>query len=422
MKKKVIGKKKAKVKQVKPKVTLEERTEAIRVHSNAKAKAGTKGNVKFLVPPAPPPNLRKATTIDDDNITIMTHVEDYDPHKPYVYGVDYYNKLQVDTDPDENDTFNDAPTYEPMPLHERDRHQPKFVLPRGVDGTAESLSYCGLPDSLIDEIVITTNKYAEARLGKGEFIHAKKHEILAFFAVYYYMGIVKLPAKGDYWTTDLNWPSHPFKGEISRDRFKFIWRNIHLDGIDTEDDIDKTISVNEDGQFVPDNEPQVDVAVDNNEEDEEPDPPSKEEVEKNQRWYKKAEKILNHVNSVSKELCTYPGFCLSIDEMMKLFKGRSHMTVRMKCKPIKEGFKFYAICDSSTGFVYHFIPDGLRDKQKGTIVDSVLKMVRTLPNRRSAGNRKRTYVIAMDNYFTYAKTMVGCRAEGVGAFGTARSR
>jgi len=69
---------------------------------------------------------------------------------------------------------------------------------------------------------------------------------------------------------------------------------------------------------------------------------------------------LNHVNTVSKKLCTYPGFALSIDEMMKIFKGRSHMTVRMKCKPIKEGFKFYAICDSSTGFVYHFIPDGLR--------------------------------------------------------------
>jgi hypothetical protein len=38
------------------------------------------------------------------------------------------------------------------------------------------------------------------------------------------------------------------------------------------------------------------------------------------------------------------------------------MTVRMKKKPIKEGYKFYALCDASTGFVYCFVPDGLREK------------------------------------------------------------
>ena len=186
----------------------------------AKCNKGTK-SVKFSVQP-PPPNLRKATTNDDDNNTIMTHIEEYDAYKPYVYTVDYYDRQKpvCDDDDDENDTSNDRPNYQPMPLHVQDRHEPKFVLPNGIDGSAESLSYYALPDSFVNEIVINTNKYAEARLGKGKFIPAEKHEILGFFAVYYYMGIVKLPAKSDYWTTDADWPSHPFQGEITRNLFK----------------------------------------------------------------------------------------------------------------------------------------------------------------------------------------------------------
>ena len=86
-------------------------------------------------------------------------------------------------------------------------------------------------------------------------------------------------------------------------------------------------------------------------------------------------------------MCVYPGFNLSIDKMMKLFKGRSFQTVRMKFKPIKEGFKFYAIYDSTTGFVYFFLPDDMKDKHKGTIVDSVVRLVKELPDRNIPSNR-----------------------------------
>jgi hypothetical protein len=215
-------KKEAKVKPAKSIETLEEQTQNIRTYAEAiRTKAMAKfeatcnkdkgdKTVQVLVPPPPQPNLRKATRNEDDNNTVMTHAEEYNPYKPYVYGLDYYKQQLVVDNDDENDTSNDCPSYEPLPLHGRDRHQPKFVLPNGIDGSAESLSYYGLPDSFVDEIVINTNKYAIARLGKGKFIPAKKHEILGFFAIHYYMGIVKLPAKRDYWTTDPNWPSHPF--------------------------------------------------------------------------------------------------------------------------------------------------------------------------------------------------------------------
>jgi hypothetical protein len=93
------------------------------------------------------------------------------------------------------------------------------------------------------------------------------------------------------------------------------------------------------------------------------------------------------------------------------------MTVRMKKKPIKEGYKFYALCDASTGFVYCFVPDGLREKKKKKIFEKVISMARTLP-----GRGKRQYVITMDNLFTYSKTMKGLRLLNVAAVGTARGR
>ena len=109
--------------------------------------------------------------------------------------------------------------------------------------------------------------------------------------------------------------------------------------------------------------------------------PLVEEVEKSEKWYKKASLLLDYVNKFSKTVCVYPGFNLSIDKMIKLLKGRPFQTVRMKCKPIKEGFKFYAIYDYTTGFVYFFLPDGMKDKYKGTVVDSVVRLMKELPDR-----------------------------------------
>ena len=85
-------------------------------------------------------------------------------------------------------------------------------------------------------------------------------------------------------------------------------------------------------------------------------------------WYQRAKLFLDRVNKFSRSYCRHPGFCLSIDEMMKLFKGRSKQTYRMKKKPIKEGYKFFALCDAHTGFVYYFMPSGLREKKKGQLL------------------------------------------------------
>ena len=141
------------------------------------------------------------------------------------------------------------------------------------------------------------------------------------------MGLVRLPARKDYWRQDPNnWPVHPLATEISRDRFDFIWRHIHLDNVTAVDDIDESILEVDDGAVIPGTEQYVVVeTVDDNTPEADADrPPTLEEIQQNEKWYKKAALILDHVNEFSKTVCVYPGFNLSIDEMMKLFKGRSH--------------------------------------------------------------------------------------------------
>ena len=114
------------------------------------------------------------------------------------------------------------------------------------------------------------------------------------------------------------------------------------------------------------------------------------------------------------------GFTVVINKMMKIFKGRSIQTFRMKNKPVKEGYKFWAICDSATGYCYKFMPAariGRADEEGRKVIDSTLALIKALPLRDT-----KKYVVAMDNYFTWPRTMRGARELGVATFGTAKGK
>ena len=85
--------------------------------------------------------------------------------------------------------------------------------------------------------------------------------------------------------------------------------------------------------------------------------------------------MLYWVKQFAQTHCVHPSFAISIDEMMKLFKGQSNMTHRMKKKPIKEIFKFYAMVCALSGYCFFFFPDGLKEKKKRSIADTVVFMV-----------------------------------------------
>ena len=203
-------------------------------------------------------------------------------------------------------------------------------------------------------------------------------------------------------------------GIISRDKFEYLWRNISLSegGDGDSDSIDDKVSDETDGEFVDDN----DYVVNNNyhndddgddEQEEEEDMKDNnnnknddddgsidydtvvdDEQDDEEAWYNKAVFMLDWVNKFSRTYCVHPGFAISIDETMKLFKGRSNMTHIMKCKPIPQGYKFYAMCCATSGFCFFFFPDGLKDKKKRKIHEGVVWCVRHLPDRK-----KKQYVV-----------------------------
>ena len=135
-----------------------------------------------------------------------------------------------------------------------------------------------------------------------------------------------------------------------------------------------------------------------------------------ERWYSKAAIFVNHCNEVAKRLCRHPAFCCSIDEMMKLFKGRSAQMHHMKQTPIKEGYKVFAICCAQSGFVFHFAPDGSGEKDE-PLDDTVRELMATLPQRNNI-----QYVVGMDNDFMTRQVMIDSRSLGGGVIGTARAR
>src|SRR5210317_2027807 len=178
---------------------------------------------------------------------------------------------------------------------------------------------------------------------------------------------------------------------MRRNQFCYIWSNIHLVAFEEA-------------------KPESDE-----EEGDEDDPHGLASQEETEVWYHKAKPVLDHVESVSQKFCIHPGFCISIDEQMKKFKGRSAQTVRMKNKPIKEGFKFFAICDATEGFVYGFKPSGRLEQTR--IADTVVGLAKELPRRDEL-----SYVIGMDNYFTLGKAIKGCKDANIAVVGTARAR
>eukprot|EP00977_Amphora_coffeiformis_P028385 scaffold34942_cov130-Amphora_coffeaeformis.AAC.1 len=55
------------------------------------------------------------------------------------------------------------------------------------------------PDTLLDDMVEKSNAYARSWLPPSKRSDINRAELLRFYAIYYYMGLIKLPNKRDYW-------------------------------------------------------------------------------------------------------------------------------------------------------------------------------------------------------------------------------
>src|SRR3954454_7510540 len=119
--------------------------------------------------------------------------------------------------------------------------------------------------------------------------------------------------------------------------------------------------------------------------------------------------------------CLTPGTAVAIDEIMVRFHGRSADTYKMPNKPIKQGYKIFALADN--GYVWWFQLSSRRygiaelDKQKDLTPTGsmVLQMARLLPKIDQS-----YFVLYLDNYFTSIPLFSKLRSENIGAVGTAR--
>lgn len=69
-------------------------------------------------------------------------------------------------------------------------------------------------------------------------------------------------------------------------------------------------------------------------------------------WYSKVKPFAAPLRMASGKYLL-PATQLSVDEMMVRFTGRSAHTIKIKNKPIKQGFKLFALCWH--GYTYSFL-------------------------------------------------------------------
>src|SRR5437588_8255997 len=85
------------------------------------------------------------------------------------------------------------------------------------------------------------------------------------------------------------------------------------------------------------------------------------------RWYEK----LNPLAAVLQErFRSYylPATKVVIDEMVVRFCGRSHHTLKIRNKPIKEGYKIFTLCDHgyTYGFLWYYSTHGIAELDRSS--------------------------------------------------------
>ena len=282
--------------------------------------------------------------------------------------------VHVDNPDAEDDTFNE------FVFDERTKHNTKAILPSPTPG----------PNDVDEVIMAECCAYYPDKFMEDQWIHLLEHvdsksipqckrykvdvaDVYHFYAMIYYFGIVRLPAKKDYWkTSDLDvMPSHPVctARNMTYRKFQYIWNHISTVSPDSATTsavttdasaaaaatTDASVAAAATTQWPSDEESDDDSCADgdqlSDDDDDDEDDGDESSHDDDFEFDHKATPYINQFNEATKKLFKFPSSNIAIDEMMARFKGRSRDTYRMKAKPIKEGFKYFAIADSQSTFV-----------------------------------------------------------------------
>ena len=126
-----------------------------------------------------------------------------------------------------------------------------------------------------------------------------------------------------------------------------------------------------------------------------------------------------------------PGQMLTIDEMMVPFRGRSRIKQYMPLKPIKRGYKIFAITCATTGYLlgYEVYTGGGADSSAEALGadatadspadDDVDQSTFEIVMRLLAPFRQRSHIVYTDRFFSSIPLFLHMLKEGIYAIGTA---
>jgi len=137
-----------------------------------------------------------------------------------------------------------------------------------------------------------------------------------------------------------------------------------------------------------------------------------------QHWYKKLSPLAEQLQERFHHYFV-PGTKLAINKMMVRFCGRSLHTLKVKNKPIKQGYKIFALCSQgyTYGFLWYSVSQGIAELAKldnlSPTASGVCQLAKLLPQ----GMR---WNLVLDTYFTNIPLFEELRKIGIGATGTTR--
>ena len=135
-------------------------------------------------------------------------------------------------------------------------------------------------------------------------------------------------------------------------------------------------------------------------------------------WYKKVDPLASILQERYRSFYL-PSTKVAIDEMVVRFSGRSHHTLKIRNKPVKEGYKIFALCSHgyTYGFIWYSSSVGLANipPQSNLTPTSagVLSLAQLLPSNHC-------WHLILDNYFTNVPLFERLLLLGIGAAGTTR--
>ena len=222
-------------------------------------------------------------------------------------------------------------------------------------------------DTVVDLIVEETNRYSEQTLQGTEEWSTDAAEIRAYMGFMILMGINQLPEIQHYWSINEYLHYAPIADRISQDRFEQITRYLHFAD-------NSLLSRGEEGFS----------------------------------RLQKVDPVISHLKEKFKSVY-YPHCEVSIDEAMIPFKGRSSMKQYMPLKPVKRGFKMWAMA-----YMYDFnVYTGATAGRETALGE---KVVHTLSDSIMGCDHK----LFFDNYFTSVNLLSALLEKGTYACGTIR--